>query len=159
MVRGPSPETLTFWRAIHSFLADAPKWFRWDRRHARFSAKGDAQATPHPITIVALVVSDHDRNVLSSIADREPIEIHFAESRVEAWDALNRLNSPLVLLIAIGRTRNGAQQYKFSLPRPAVPASSWLPGWLTTTSGKSSSAAADTTFLQNRFGPTMCPER
>jgi DNA-binding NtrC family response regulator len=88
---------LAMWRALHSFLADAPKRVWADGRHARLSTKGARHGAPDRIAIVALVVSDHDRNVLSGISDREPVEIHFAESRVEAWDTLNRLNSPLIL--------------------------------------------------------------
>jgi|ERR1700677_3033289 DNA-binding NtrC family response regulator len=85
------------WRTLHSFLANAPKRVWPDGRMARISTKDGGDGAPNRITIVALVVSDHDRNVLRGISDREPIDIHFAESRVEAWDALNRLNSPLIL--------------------------------------------------------------
>jgi DNA-binding NtrC family response regulator len=88
---------LAMWRALHSFLADAPKRVGTDGRQARISTKGAGHGAPGRITIVALVVNDYDRNVLRGISDREPIEIHFAESRVDAWDALNRLNSPLIL--------------------------------------------------------------
>jgi DNA-binding NtrC family response regulator len=88
---------LAMLRALHSFLAVAPKRARAQRRSARPSTKSNAPVAPTRIPIVALVVSDHDREVLTSISDHEPVEIHFAESHVGAWDALNRLNSPLIL--------------------------------------------------------------
>jgi DNA-binding NtrC family response regulator len=49
--------------------------------------------SPSSLWSLAMMIA----KVLSSIFHCEPIEIHFAESRVEAWDALNRLNSPLIL--------------------------------------------------------------
>ena len=88
---------LALWRAIHSFLTDVPKPVRPERQRPRLSMEDDASATPARAAVVALVVSDQDRKVLSSISDREPIEIHFAESYIEAWDTLNRLNCPLIL--------------------------------------------------------------
>jgi DNA-binding NtrC family response regulator len=87
---------LAMFRTLHSFLTDAPKKVWAD--HQRSNAKSDALAMVTPrITIVALVVSDHDREVLTCIANREPVDIHFAESHVDAWEAMNRLNSPVIL--------------------------------------------------------------
>ena len=60
-----------------------------------FSTK-DGRATPR-VSIVALVVSDHDREVLTRISAHEPVDIHFAESHVDAWEAMNRLSSPVIL--------------------------------------------------------------
>jgi DNA-binding NtrC family response regulator len=88
---------LAMLRALHSFLADAPKRVQADRRRARPCTKSDAQAVTPRIAIVALVVSDHDREVLNCISNREPVDVHFAESHVDAWEAMNRLNSPVVL--------------------------------------------------------------
>ncbi len=88
---------LAMLRALHSFLADTPKRARAERRSAGHSTKTAAQAIPPRITIVALVVSDHDREVLTRISNREPVDIHFAESHVDAWEAMNRLNSPVIL--------------------------------------------------------------
>jgi len=85
------------WRALQSFLEDAPKRVRAERRRAHPLAKSDAQAATPRIPVVALIVSDHDREVLTCISHHEPVEIHFAESHVEAWDAMNRLNSPLIV--------------------------------------------------------------
>jgi len=88
---------LAMLRALNSFLADAPKKVRADHQHSNPSTKSDARAVTPRITIVALVVSDHDREVLTCISNREPVDIHFAESHMDAWEALNRLNSPVIL--------------------------------------------------------------
>jgi hypothetical protein len=88
---------LAMLRALHSFLADTPKRTRAECRSAGHSTKTAAQAIAPRIAIVALVVSDHDRDVLTRISDREPVDIHFAESHVDAWEAMNRLNSPVIL--------------------------------------------------------------
>ncbi|MGA2878122.1 MAG: response regulator [Bryobacteraceae bacterium] len=88
---------LAMLRALHSFLADAPTRVRAERRRARPGPKSDAQAATARISIVALVVSDHDREVLTRISNHEPVDVHFAESQVEAWDAMNRLSPPLIL--------------------------------------------------------------
>jgi len=88
---------LAMFRALHSFLTDAPKRVRTDHRRAGPAIKGDVQAVTRRISIVALVVSDHDREVLARISTHEPVDVHFAESHVDAWEAMNRLNSPVVL--------------------------------------------------------------
>jgi DNA-binding NtrC family response regulator len=88
---------LAMLRALHSFLADTPKRAPAERRSAGPSTKAAAQAIAPRIAIVALVVSDHDREVLTRISNREPVDIHFAESHVDAWEAMNRLNSPVIL--------------------------------------------------------------
>jgi len=84
-------------RALHSFLADGPKRVQAGRRGAVPCTKSDARAATPRISIVALVVSDHDREILNCISNREPVDIHFAESHVDAWEAMNRLNSPVIL--------------------------------------------------------------
>jgi|SRR5580692_7134838 DNA-binding NtrC family response regulator len=66
-----------FWKAIRL-------WF------ARTS--GNA-ATP----VVALIRGARDRDLLESIAARDGLEIHFADTCDEAWNAANRLKSPVVL--------------------------------------------------------------
>ena len=83
--------------ALYSFLAHARRRVLSEHRNASPRAKDHSNLTIARIPIVALVMSDEDRKVLSHISDHEPVEIHFAESRVEAWDVLNRLNSPLIL--------------------------------------------------------------
>ena len=88
---------LAMLRALHSCLAEAPEPVRTEPLAPRPSTKSDAQAVTPRISIVALVVSDHDREVLNCISNREPVDIHFAESHVDAWEAMNRLNSPVIL--------------------------------------------------------------
>jgi len=88
---------LAMLRALHSFLADAPKRVQADRPHAPLCTKSAAQAVAPRVSIVALVVSDHDREVLTCISNREPVDIYFAESHVDAWEAMNRLDPPVIL--------------------------------------------------------------
>ena len=88
---------LAMFRALHSFLTDAPKKIGGDHQRSIPSTKSAAQAATPRITIVALVVSDHDRDVLTCLSNREPVDIHFAESHVDAWEAMNRLNAPVIL--------------------------------------------------------------
>jgi CheY-like chemotaxis protein len=106
MVRGPKalrcltrggPQLLAMWRALHSFLADAPRRVRAERRYVSLLTRDHCDATTTRIPIVALVVSPEDRKILTSISDHGSLEMHFAESRVEAWDAVNRLNSPVIV--------------------------------------------------------------
>jgi CheY-like chemotaxis protein len=88
---------LAMLRALHSFLADTPKRVQAERRSAGGSTKTAPQAIAPRISIVALVVSDHDREVLNCISNHEPVDIHFAESHGDAWEAMNRLNSAVIL--------------------------------------------------------------
>lgn len=53
--------------------------------------------TPGLTPVVALILNDHDRRRLSEIAVHERIEVHFADTCSEAWNAINRLRSPVVL--------------------------------------------------------------
>ena len=78
---------LALWRALHSYLADTP------RRDSDDGGGPPVLRTP----IVALVVNHQDREVLTSISAREPLELHFAESREQAWDAVHRLRAPVIL--------------------------------------------------------------
>jgi DNA-binding NtrC family response regulator len=52
---------------------------------------------PEPAQIVALVRDGRDREMLSKIADREHLDIHFADTCGEAWSTANRLRPPVVL--------------------------------------------------------------
>ena len=82
---------------LRSFLPDVPSRVLSEHRNARPRAKEHSDLTISRIPIVALVMNDQDRKVLTDISHHEPVQIHFAESCVEARDALNRLNSPLIL--------------------------------------------------------------
>jgi DNA-binding NtrC family response regulator len=53
--------------------------------------------TPAVTPVVALIRNDHDRARLSEIAGQEHLEVHFADTCSEAWNAINRLQSPVVL--------------------------------------------------------------
>src|SRR5579862_321813 len=69
------------WRIIHSFFT------RRSLRPYRDSR----------ISIVALVVSEHDRSVLTRVANREQWDLHFAESCAEAWAAMSQCLAPVIL--------------------------------------------------------------
>ena len=47
--------------------------------------------------VVALIRDHHDRSLLAAIGRRDRLDVHFADSCGEAWDAANRLQSPVVL--------------------------------------------------------------
>jgi CheY-like chemotaxis protein len=75
------------------------------------------------IPVIALLVSDHDREVLSRISKHEPVEVHFAESRVEAWDDMNRFSSPLILYDRDwpnAEWRTAVHSFATFTPRPCV---------------------------------------
>jgi DNA-binding NtrC family response regulator len=71
---------LPFWKVLQSFFVD--------RREHR-EAPG--------IPVVALINGEQDRNLLRSIGNRDHLDIYFAETCGEAWNAANRLKSPVVL--------------------------------------------------------------
>jgi DNA-binding NtrC family response regulator len=54
-------------------------------------------ARPSRIPVVALVVSEQDRHVLRSIAGREPLDVHFAESCEQGCAVANKLTAPVIL--------------------------------------------------------------
>ena len=81
---------LPMWRAIHSFLADSPG-------RSRLFVKDASSQVARRTPVVALVASHGDREVLTGISQHEPLDMHFAESRAAAWDAMIRLHSPLIL--------------------------------------------------------------
>jgi DNA-binding NtrC family response regulator len=49
------------------------------------------------VPIIALVVNEQDRHVLTSIADQGPWDVHFAESCEEAGAVANQLGAPVIL--------------------------------------------------------------
>ena len=76
------------------------------RMHFQNWFRGYRQKLLHPdeqnpmeqrISIVALLLNEEDKQVLRRVSDQEPVEMHFANSRVEAWDAMSRLNAPVIL--------------------------------------------------------------
>lgn len=70
------------WRVFHSLFAGFSR---------------DRLALPYRVPIVALVADEQDRRVLASIADRELLDIHFAESWGEVCSAAKQLIAPVVL--------------------------------------------------------------
>src|ERR1700733_10490671 len=88
MVRGSSLPVwhscggLRVWQAIQSFFAGvAPSRMALSSR----------------VPIVALVVSDQDRYVLTNISGQELLDLHFAESYEEGRAVANQLTAPVIL--------------------------------------------------------------
>jgi DNA-binding NtrC family response regulator len=70
------------WEAIHSFFAGIVP---------------SRMALSSRVPIVALVVGERDRYILSSISGQEPLDVHFAESCAEAQAVANQLTAPVIL--------------------------------------------------------------
>jgi DNA-binding NtrC family response regulator len=62
-----------------------------------FSHGKPPSLTPVVTPVVALIRNDHDRARLSEIASQEYLEVHFADTCSDAWNAINKLQSPVVL--------------------------------------------------------------
>ena len=84
------------WRVFTSWLRGG-LWQRpravepcgWpDRRDAHAGAR-----TP----VIALAASEHDRKILTALSGQGPWDVHFADSRVQAWEIVHRFGSPVVL--------------------------------------------------------------
>lgn len=76
------PQIARLWHVIHSF----------------FSGKtASRKIFPSAIPMVALVVSDHDRALLTRVLTPEPMEIHFVESWEDARAEANSLTAPIIL--------------------------------------------------------------
>jgi DNA-binding NtrC family response regulator len=70
----------------------------WQTLHSFFvGARSPRRAIPARTAIVALTVSEQDRNVLTSIAQQEPFDIHFAESCEDASKMASQLTAPMIL--------------------------------------------------------------
>ena len=73
---------LNVWQLIHSvFTSGAPS----------------RKAPPARIPVVAIVVSEQDRRVLTSVSGQELLELHFVESCEEACTVANHLTAPVIL--------------------------------------------------------------
>ncbi len=77
---------LPLWKSIQSFFAEIS-------RHAGKPGSCGSEAVP----VVALITEGHDRQLLEGIGIRDHLDIHFADTCNEAWNAANRLKSPVVL--------------------------------------------------------------
>jgi DNA-binding NtrC family response regulator len=71
-------------------------WFAKALGNAAAHAPAPTPA-PAAIPIVALIPGGRDRDLLENIAARDRLDIHFADTCDEAWNAANRLKSPVVL--------------------------------------------------------------
>jgi CheY-like chemotaxis protein len=84
------------WRVFTSWLLDGLR----QRPHTvescslpnRSGAHGSAR-TP----VIALTASQHDREILMAVSCRGLWDVHFADSRVQAWEIVHRFGSPVVL--------------------------------------------------------------
>lgn len=72
-----------FWKSIQSFVAG-------NTRKARAAQAPDR-------AVVALIRGERDRDLLRDIGSRDHLYVHFAETCGEAWNAANRLRSPVIL--------------------------------------------------------------
>lgn len=68
----------------------------WDTIRSFFAA-GPEHSAAAAVPIVALIRDGQDRDLLELIGIREHLDIHFAETCDEAWNAANRLQSPVVI--------------------------------------------------------------
>ena len=79
------------WRALNFWLRGVPKL------PAVARVRGLGLEDRPPAAVVALAAFNRDREVLTSISRHGPWDVHFADSRVEAWEIVHRLRSPVVL--------------------------------------------------------------
>ena len=85
------------WQIIRSFFAGIPS--RLDGKEARgplILRDSGLNSSPR-LSIVALLVSEHDRSVLTRVAVQEQWDLHLAESCAEAWAVMNQFNAPVIL--------------------------------------------------------------
>lgn len=90
------------WRALQSLLAGTPRQISNGRYNERAcpplstpqqQREGKVSRTP----VIALIVSDQDRDVLSTVSAQEAVDVYFPKTRVDAWDDMGRLSSPVIL--------------------------------------------------------------
>ncbi len=79
------------WRALNSWLRGGL------RLSAGEGARGLGSEGWPPAPVIALAASDYDREVLTAVSRRGPWDMHFADSRVQAWEIVHRFGSPVVL--------------------------------------------------------------
>ena len=78
-----SSESLGMWRFLQSLFAET------SARRAPLSSR-----TP----VVAMVVNQPDRGVLTAVAAQEPFALRFAESYEDAWSLARQLSAPVILV-------------------------------------------------------------
>ena len=78
----PDPRTPSLWLVIHSFFTGTTL---------------SQRAVQSRVPVVALLVSEQDRGVLTSSFGEEPLDVRFAESYEDAYALANRLTAPIIL--------------------------------------------------------------
>ena len=68
----------------------------WDTIRSLFATGPDHSGAP-AVPIVALIRDGQDRDLLELIGLRDRLDIHFCDTCDEAWNAANRLQSPVVI--------------------------------------------------------------
>lgn len=81
--RPVGPRQLRMWQAIHSFIASITR---------------NRKGLPSRIPVVAMVVTQQDRDILTSVSGPERLDWHFAGSCEEAWAVANQLAAPVILV-------------------------------------------------------------
>lgn len=84
------------WRVFTSWLRDGLRQRPHAARSRRLPDRREAQATART-PVIALAASEHDRAILTAISCHGPWDVHFADSRVQAWEIVHRFRSPVVL--------------------------------------------------------------
>lgn len=77
------PGMPSLWKGIHSFFT---------------SMALNRKAVPSRVPVVALVVSEKDRDILCSTSGQERLDVCFAESCEDACALANRLTAPIILV-------------------------------------------------------------
>jgi DNA-binding NtrC family response regulator len=80
--RYPDLRTSSLWLVVHSFFT---------------STILGQRAVRSRVPVVALLVSEQDRNVLASSFGEEPLDVRFAESYEDAYPLASRLAAPIIL--------------------------------------------------------------
>jgi DNA-binding NtrC family response regulator len=70
----------------------------WEMVHSFLTAGIPRRVAPPRIPIIALVVNEQDRFVLTSVFGQDPLDVRFAESCEEARSVANNLAAPVILL-------------------------------------------------------------
>jgi DNA-binding NtrC family response regulator len=80
--RCDDPRMPSLWLALHSFFTGMTV---------------SRKAIPPRVAVIALLVNEHDRDVLTSSSGMEPLDVRFAESYEEACALASRLTAPIIL--------------------------------------------------------------
>jgi DNA-binding NtrC family response regulator len=86
------------WKALYSFLTTISQR-RWGRKPAcdRLADRTDQEQPPVQVVIVALIVDEQDRGLLTIVAARNHWVVQFADTCGQAWAVLNQLKAPIIL--------------------------------------------------------------